>query len=57
MAEALEYARTAAKDFGIDPDRTIAFGVGKDREVPFDVKAAKQDAADSKKSKRAKKSQ
>jgi CRISPR-associated protein Csb1 len=57
VAEALEYARTAAKDFGIDPDRTIAFGVGKDREVPFDVKAAKQDAADSKKSKRAKKSQ
>jgi CRISPR-associated protein Csb1 len=42
-ADALVFAKEAAKDFGIDPDREIKFGQGPDREVLFDTELAKKD--------------
>lgn len=41
--EALEYAKAAARAFGIDPDRKIEYGVEPDREVEFDKELAKRD--------------
>lgn len=42
-AEAFAYARTAAKAFGINPDRKINFGIPPDREVEFNKELAKKD--------------
>jgi hypothetical protein len=42
-ADALAYARAAAKAFGINPDRKIDFKEKPDREVIFDKVMAKQD--------------
>ena len=44
-AEALTYAKAAAKAFGIDPDRKIDYKAGPDREVMFDVELAKKDVS------------
>lgn len=43
--EALDFARVAAREFGIDPDREIDFHVLPDREVSFDTERAKQDVS------------
>lgn len=42
-AEALQYAKAAAKAFNIDPDRKIDCGVAPDRAVEFDKELAKKD--------------
>ena len=42
-SEAMEYAKVAAEDFGIKPDRQIASGDRPDREVEFDKELAKKD--------------
>ncbi len=57
--DALAYARAAAREFGIDPDRKVDLTVLPDREVPFDTERAKKDVsgetgAGSKKTRRAK---
>lgn len=44
-AQLLEYARLAARDFGIDPDRPLDAAGGSDREAPFDPERARQDLA------------
>ncbi|HEY1065131.1 MAG TPA: type I-U CRISPR-associated RAMP protein Csb1/Cas7u, partial [Pirellulales bacterium] len=44
-AEAIEFAKAAAKAFGLDPARRIAFGQGPDREVAFDKERAKKDVS------------
>lgn len=44
-AEALAYAKAAARAFGIDPDRKIDYDVRPDREVMFDKDLAKKDVA------------
>jgi len=41
--DALEYAKTAAAAFGLNPDREVGAAGGPDREVPFDREAAKTD--------------
>jgi CRISPR-associated protein Csb1 len=41
--DAVEYAKAAAKDFGIDPDRMIDFKNGVDREIEFSQELAKKD--------------
>jgi CRISPR-associated protein Csb1 len=42
-ANALAYAREAARAFGLDPDRTIDFSAPPDREVEFDKELAQKD--------------
>jgi len=42
---ALEYAKAAARAFGINPDRQIDYQVSPDREVMFDKDLAKKDVA------------
>ncbi len=45
-ADALAYAKAAAKAFGIDPDRRIDYSkAGPDREVMFDTNLAKKDVS------------
>lgn len=44
--EAIDYARSAAKAFGLDPDRKIDFHVPPDMEVPFEIAAARTDVSD-----------
>lgn len=44
--EATEFARAAAKAFGIDPNRKIDFKTRPDREVPFDKDLAMKDIAE-----------
>jgi CRISPR-associated protein Csb1 len=41
--EAIDFARSVTKAFGLDPDRRIDFKKGPDREVPFDRQAAARD--------------
>jgi len=43
---ALEFARMAAREFGIDPDRKITPGAPPDREVEFDKDLAKKDLSE-----------
>jgi CRISPR-associated protein Csb1 len=43
--DAFAYAKAAAKEFGIDPDRKIDPTVLPDREVPFDTARAKKDVS------------
>ena len=50
--DAVEYAKTVAKDFGLDSDRTIDYQKLPDREVLFDKELAKKDLADSAKKKK-----
>lgn len=44
--EALDYAKVAAKKFGIDPNRKIDFQKGPDREVLFDKELARVDVSE-----------
>jgi len=44
--DALAYAKVAAKEFGIDPDRVIDYQNGLDREITFDKELAKKDMSD-----------
>ncbi|MGH8247136.1 MAG: type I-G CRISPR-associated RAMP protein Csb1/Cas7g, partial [Gammaproteobacteria bacterium] len=43
--DAVAYAKAAAKAFGIDPDRKVAFKVLPDREVDFETELAKKDVS------------
>jgi CRISPR-associated protein Csb1 len=45
-ADALTYAKEAAKAFGLDPDRTIDFKILPDREVEFDKELAQKDVSE-----------
>lgn len=44
--EAIAYAKTSAREFGIDPERKIELKVPPDREVMFDKELAKKDISD-----------
>jgi CRISPR-associated protein Csb1 len=44
-SDALAYAKAAAKDFGLDPNRRIDLNVLPDREVEFDRELAKKDVS------------